>query len=70
MKTTFEGVFRVFFFKWTVNWRFLGEELFLNRGFHVGLLVAHALVLLWCAPKWWAMLQSYQKLRQAGYKPN
>ena len=36
---------RVFFFKWTVNWRFLGEETFLNKGFHISLLVGHISVL-------------------------
>lgn len=28
-------------FKWTVNWRFVGEETFLSREFSVGLLVLH-----------------------------
>ncbi|XP_078373339.1 dol-P-Man:Man(5)GlcNAc(2)-PP-Dol alpha-1,3-mannosyltransferase-like [Oculina patagonica] len=37
---------RQFFFKWTVNWRFLPEWLFLNRYFHVGLLLCHITVLL------------------------
>ncbi|KAG9343176.1 hypothetical protein JZ751_014153 [Albula glossodonta] len=37
---------RQFFFKWTVNWRFLPEEVFLNRYFHVALLAAHVLTLL------------------------
>ena len=35
---------RQFFFKWTVNWRFLPEDVFLNRFFHIVLLVSHALV--------------------------
>uniref|UniRef100_H3ATY4 Dol-P-Man:Man(5)GlcNAc(2)-PP-Dol alpha-1,3-mannosyltransferase n=1 Tax=Latimeria chalumnae TaxID=7897 RepID=H3ATY4_LATCH len=37
---------RQFLFKWTVNWRFLPEEVFLNRYFHVMLLTAHLSVLL------------------------
>ena len=37
---------RQFFFKWTVNWRFLPEEMFLNRGFQLSLLAAHLLVLV------------------------
>lgn len=37
---------RQFFFKWTVNWRFLPEWLFLNRYFHVGLLACHVTVLI------------------------
>lgn len=37
---------RQFLFQWTVNWRFLPEWLFLNRYFHLLLLVAHLLTLL------------------------
>ncbi|CAH1773575.1 unnamed protein product [Owenia fusiformis] len=36
---------RQFFFKWTVNWRFLPEDLFLNRYLHVSLLFLHLAVL-------------------------
>jgi len=32
---------RQFFFKWTVNWRFLPESLFLSRWFHISLLLLH-----------------------------
>ncbi|NXL40317.1 ALG3 mannosyltransferase, partial [Glaucidium brasilianum] len=32
---------RQFQFKWTVNWRFLPEEVFQNRAFHTTLLLAH-----------------------------
>ena len=32
---------RQFFFKWTVNWRFLPEWLFLHRGFHLALLTVN-----------------------------
>jgi alpha-1,3-mannosyltransferase len=37
---------RQFFFKWTVNWRFVGEDVFLSRGFAFGLLGLHAAVLV------------------------
>lgn len=37
---------RQFFFKWTVNWRFAGEELFLSKQFSYTLLALHASVLL------------------------
>ncbi|XP_035279463.1 dol-P-Man:Man(5)GlcNAc(2)-PP-Dol alpha-1,3-mannosyltransferase [Anguilla anguilla] len=37
---------RQFLFKWTVNWRFLPEEVFLSRYFHLALLGAHLLTLL------------------------
>ena len=32
---------RAFLFRWTVNWRFLGEELFLSKAWARGLLAAH-----------------------------
>ncbi|KAJ5120649.1 Glycosyltransferase ALG3 [Penicillium bovifimosum] len=32
---------RQFLFKWTVNWRFVGEEAFISREFSVALLVLH-----------------------------
>ncbi|KAK0636828.1 glycosyltransferase family 58 protein [Bombardia bombarda] len=37
---------RQFFFKWTVNWRFVGEETFLSRHFSLALLGLHVLVLV------------------------
>ncbi|XP_071945799.1 dol-P-Man:Man(5)GlcNAc(2)-PP-Dol alpha-1,3-mannosyltransferase-like [Antedon mediterranea] len=37
---------RQFFFKWTVNWRFLSEEFFLNRNFQLALLVCHLTALI------------------------
>lgn len=45
---------RVFLFKWTVNWRFLGEDLFLDPALAKGLLFGHLCTLLafahvkWC----------------------
>jgi len=50
---------RVFLFEWTVNWRFLPEEIFVHKGFHITLLMTHLMVLALFAQKWWAMLQSY-----------
>ncbi|XP_014898106.1 dol-P-Man:Man(5)GlcNAc(2)-PP-Dol alpha-1,3-mannosyltransferase isoform X2 [Poecilia latipinna] len=44
---------RQFMFKWTVNWRFLPEWLFLNRYFHLVLLAAHLLTLLLFALRRW-----------------
>ncbi|KAG8014118.1 Dol-P-Man:Man(5)GlcNAc(2)-PP-Dol alpha-1 [Nibea albiflora] len=44
---------RQFMFKWTVNWRFLPEWLFLNRYFHLLLLAAHLLALLLFALRRW-----------------
>ncbi|OTB08295.1 glycosyltransferase family 58 protein [Hypoxylon sp. CI-4A] len=37
---------RQFFFKWTVNWRFVGEDVFLSRQFSLVLLAMHAVVLI------------------------
>ncbi|KAK6176852.1 hypothetical protein SNE40_015073 [Patella caerulea] len=37
---------RQFFYIWTVNWRLVPEEIFLNRNFQLALLAAHVLVLL------------------------
>lgn len=45
---------RVFLFKWTVNWRFLGEDLFLNSAWARSLLIGHVTALVvfglfrWC----------------------
>ncbi|KAL7851326.1 hypothetical protein AOLI_G00216820 [Acnodon oligacanthus] len=44
---------RQFLFKWTVNWRFLPEEIFLSRYFHLALLFAHLTTLISFALKRW-----------------
>ncbi|XP_038672834.1 dol-P-Man:Man(5)GlcNAc(2)-PP-Dol alpha-1,3-mannosyltransferase isoform X1 [Scyliorhinus canicula] len=44
---------RQFLFKWTVNWRFLPEDIFLNRHFHLVLLVAHLSILILFAVYRW-----------------
>jgi len=44
---------RKFTFKWTVNWRFLPEPLFLNVNFHILLLFLHLVVLLYFAAYKW-----------------
>jgi alpha-1,3-mannosyltransferase len=44
---------RQFLFKWTVNWRFLGEDIFLSREFSVSLLVGHITTLaLFATTRW------------------
>ncbi|KAI1306807.1 glycosyltransferase [Xylaria venustula] len=44
---------RQFFFKWTVNWRFVGENAFLSRPFALGLLALHVSVLVWFVLNKW-----------------
>ena len=47
---------RIFLYKWTVNWRFVPEDVFLSRSWAIGLLAAHVTVLVlfglfrWCNP--------------------
>ncbi|KXS11551.1 glycosyltransferase family 58 protein [Gonapodya prolifera JEL478] len=43
---------RVFLYKWTVNWRFVPEETFLDGKFASTLLVTHAVLLLLFSAKW------------------
>ncbi|CAK7265022.1 dolichyl-P-Man:Man(5)GlcNAc(2)-PP-dolichol alpha-1,3-mannosyltransferase [Sporothrix epigloea] len=44
---------RQFFFRWTVNWRFAGEEIFLSAPFALGLLATHmALLILFITTRW------------------
>lgn len=44
---------RKFHFKWTVNWKFVGEEIFSSRGFAMGLMGANmALMLLFAYTRW------------------
>lgn len=51
---------RVFLFEWTVNWRFLPEEIFVDRTFHAALLILHVMVLLICIPSWWEILSGFR----------
>ena len=44
---------RQFLYEWTVNWRCIPEWLFLNRAFHLVLLVAHVLLLVIFTVKHW-----------------
>ncbi len=44
---------RQFLFKWTVNWRFVSEDVFLSRTFSLSLLAAHiAILALFAATRW------------------
>lgn len=44
---------RVFFYKWTVNWKFLPEELFVSKKWALVLLSCHLGTLVFLARKWW-----------------
>jgi len=57
---------RVFLFEWTVNFRFLPEEVFVSRWFHVALLIGHIITLVYCARFWWQYLTVYKKLANVG----
>ncbi|KAI0986915.1 hypothetical protein GJ496_007475 [Pomphorhynchus laevis] len=48
---------RVFNYTWTVNWKFLPEELFLHRYFHVSLLLSHIVVILIVVVLRWSQLR-------------
>lgn len=44
---------RKFKYEWTVNWRMLGEDVFLSRAFSITLLALHAIILLiFIAARW------------------
>ena len=53
---------RIFEFKWTVNWRFLSKDTFINPYFHLTLLILHLLTLIYFAPKWIKYFDSFKKL--------
>jgi len=57
---------RVFLYEWTVNFRFLPEEIFVSRWFHVFLLLFHVITLLYCSRYWWQYLTVYKKLFNVG----
>ncbi|XP_030630340.1 dol-P-Man:Man(5)GlcNAc(2)-PP-Dol alpha-1,3-mannosyltransferase [Chanos chanos] len=67
---------RQFLFKWTVNWRFLPEWLFLSRSFHLLLLLAHLLTLtLFALRRWkkpgeslWTLLKDPSERKEATQK--
>ncbi|KAH8678991.1 glycosyltransferase family 58 protein [Tricladium varicosporioides] len=44
---------RTFFFRWTVNWRFMGEQKFLSREFSITLLIGHiSTLVLFIMTRW------------------
>ncbi|KAH1494822.1 hypothetical protein LV164_005462 [Aspergillus fumigatus] len=65
---------RQFMFKWTVNWKFVGEELFLSRKFSLALLALHLLLLglfvatVWLEPSGSNLPSFLQRLIQRRYR--
>ncbi|KAJ5098465.1 hypothetical protein N7532_005466 [Penicillium argentinense] len=64
---------RKFMFKWTVNWRFVGEETFLSKEFSLGLLALHVSLLgifstVWSKPSNMNVFNFAQRLLR-GWKP-
>lgn len=53
---------RVFLYEWTVNWRFLPEDIFTSSYFHMGLLVLHITLLMFFCSSALTCLQSYATL--------
>ena len=47
---------RQFLYRWTVNWRFLPEHVFLNQVFHLTLLAGHLVVLAFFIGRKWLRL--------------
>ncbi|CAA9995401.1 unnamed protein product [Nesidiocoris tenuis] len=54
---------RIFMHKWTVNWRFLPEHIFINPLFHVALLAAHVGLICAFVPIMTAYIKSYARLK-------
>ncbi|XP_073705436.1 dol-P-Man:Man(5)GlcNAc(2)-PP-Dol alpha-1,3-mannosyltransferase [Garra rufa] len=69
---------RQFLFKWTVNWRFLPEDVFVCRYFHLALLLAHiTTLLLFALKRWkrsgnsiWSILTDPAERKETVHKPN
>lgn len=55
---------RVFLYEWTVNWRFVPQDVFLNGYFHSFLLVVHVSLLAYFAAPMYKYLKSYARLKQ------
>lgn len=62
MKGSFD-LGRVFFQKWTVNWRFLPETVFVSRYFHIALLLLHLLLIFIFSSSWKTYLKSFGTLK-------
>ncbi|XP_011310644.1 lethal(2)neighbour of Tid protein [Fopius arisanus] len=57
---------RVFEYKWTVNWRIIPQDLFLNPVFHITLLFLHLAAIAYFIPTWKTYMRCYAKLKLYG----
>ncbi|EDQ86468.1 uncharacterized protein MONBRDRAFT_38469 [Monosiga brevicollis MX1] len=57
---------RQFMYKWTVNWKLLSEETFLDRRFHVALLGLHICLLVVLARSWLRRVPTWDALWRGG----
>lgn len=55
---------RVFFYKWTVNWRFVPEDVFLNHYFHLLLVIVHLSLLCFFSIPMYKYIKSYAALKE------
>lgn len=56
---------REFMYKWTVNWKFLDEDVFSSKGFHKLLLLAHvSTLLIFLFQRWITKSQTGKNLKQ------
>ncbi|PYI15563.1 dolichyl-P-Man:Man(5)GlcNAc(2)-PP-dolichyl mannosyltransferase [Aspergillus japonicus CBS 114.51] len=66
---------RQFMFKWTVNWRFVGEEVFLSKRFSLTLLAIHLVLLVlfvafgWLRPVSYRLPEFIQNLLTGRHRP-
>ncbi|EQL28863.1 alpha-1,3-mannosyltransferase [Blastomyces dermatitidis ATCC 26199] len=66
---------RQFLFTWTVNWRFVGEDVFLSKSFALALLVVHASILgaffvfRWIAPSNTSLTQFINNIARGKQSP-
>lgn len=54
---------RVFEYQWTVNWRIIPEDIFLNGKFHIALLALHLAAISYFIPSWITYMRGYAKLK-------
>ncbi|XP_063989310.1 lethal(2)neighbour of Tid protein [Diachasmimorpha longicaudata] len=54
---------RIFEYKWTVNWRLISQDLFVNPTFHIALLFLHLAAIVYFIPSWMTYMKCYAKLK-------